>query len=88
MSELPFEENWISEKISTRVFSPNVIDDELKWHIDMEDRIVEVLNENDWKFQFDDKLPIEMKGIIEIKKGEWHRIIKGSTPLRVKITRY
>jgi hypothetical protein len=86
-NDLPFNEKWISEKISTRVFSPDVMDEELKWHIDMEDRIVEVLNDNDWKFQFDDKLPIEMKGVIEIKKGEWHRIIKGSTPLNVKITR-
>jgi hypothetical protein len=68
-NDLPFNEKWISEKISTRVFSPDVMDEELKWHIDMEDRIVEVLNDNDWKFQFDDKLPIEMKGVIEIKKG-------------------
>jgi hypothetical protein len=53
----------------------------------MEDRVVEILNDNDWKFQFDDQLPIKMEGTIEIKKGEWHRIIKGSTPLNVKITR-
>jgi len=53
----------------------------------MEDRIVEVLNENDWEFQFDNQLPIRMDGTIEIKMGEWHRIIKGSTPLNVKITR-
>jgi hypothetical protein len=87
MEELPFEESWISDKVSLRSFSPDLMDDELKWHIDMEDRVVEILNDNDWKFQFDDKLPIEMKGVIEIKKGEWHRIIKGSTPLNVKITR-
>ena len=84
---LPFEESWISDKISLRTFSPDLIDEELKWHIDMEDRVVEILNDNDWKFQFDDQLPIKMEGTIEIKKGEWHRIIKGSTPLNVKITR-
>jgi hypothetical protein len=87
MSELPFEESWIDDKVSLRSFSPDLMDEELKWHIDMEDRVVEILNDNDWKFQFDDQLPIEMKGVIEIKKGEWHRIIKGSTPLNVKITR-
>jgi hypothetical protein len=87
MSELPFEESWIDDKISLRSFSPDLMDEELKWHIDMEDRVVEILNDNDWKFQFDDQLPIKMEGVIEIKKGEWHRIIKGSTPLNVKITR-
>ena len=84
---LPFEESWISDKISLRTFSPDIMDEELKWHVDMEDRIVEVLNENDWEFQFDNQLPIRMDGTIEIKIGEWHRIIKGSTPLNVKITR-
>ena len=84
---LPFEESWISDKISLRTFSPVIMDEELKWHVDMEDRIVEVLNENDWEFQFDNQLPIRMDGTIEIKMGEWHRIIKGSTPLNVKITR-
>jgi len=84
---LPFEESWISDKISLRTFSPDIMDEELKWHVDMEDRIVEVLNENDWEFQFDNQLPMRMEGIIEIKKEEWHRIIKGSTHLNVKITR-
>jgi len=87
MEELPFEESWVSDKVSLRTFSPDITDEELKWHIDMEDRVVEILNDNDWKFQFDDQLPIKMEGVIEIKKGEWHRIIKGSTPLNVKITR-
>lgn len=84
---LPFKESWISDKISLRTFSPDIMDEELKWHVDMEDRIVEVLNENDWEFQFDNQLPIRMDGTIEIKMGEWHRIIKGSTPLNVRITR-
>lgn len=87
MEKLPFEESWISDNVSLRSFSPDLMDEEFKWHTDMEDRIVEVLNENDWKFQFDDQLPVPMSGTIEIKKGEWHRIIKGSTPLNVKITR-
>jgi hypothetical protein len=54
----------------------------------MEDRIIESLSENDWQFQSDNKLPVKIEGTIEIKKGEWHRIIKGSTPLRIKVTRY
>ncbi len=88
MKDLPFEESWISDNISIRTFSPDTESEELKWHIDMEDRIIESLSENDWQFQSDNKLPVKIEGTIEIKKGEWHRIIKGSTPLRIKVTRY
>jgi hypothetical protein len=28
-----------------------------------------------------------MKGVINIKKGQWHRLIKGTTDLEVKIRR-
>jgi hypothetical protein len=88
VKDLPFEESWISDNISIRTFSPDTESEELKWHIDMEDRIIESLSENDWQFQSDNKLPVKIEGTIEIKKGEWHRIIKGSTPLRIKVTRY
>jgi len=84
---LPFEEYWITKEESIRRFSPEVFDGELKWHIDLEDRIIESISENDWKFQFDDQLPVEMKGVINIKKGQWHRLIKGTTDLEVKIRR-
>jgi hypothetical protein len=84
---LPFEEYWITKEESIRRFSPEVFDEELKWHIDLEDRIIESISENDWKFQFDDQLPVEMKGVINIKKGQWHRLIKGTTDLEVKIRR-
>lgn len=87
MDKLPFKEEWINENQSLRTFFPETLDEELKWHIDTEDRIIEPLNLNDWKFQFDDQLPFDMEGKINIKKGEWHRIIKGTTELKMVITR-
>ena len=59
----------------------------LKWHTDEEDRIVWPLNDNDWKFQFDNELPIPFDGTlgIKIKKGIFHRIIKGTTDLILQI---
>lgn len=87
MNELPFKEEWINENQSIRTFFPDTFDEELKWHIDMEDRIIEPLNLNDWKFQFDNQLPFNMDRKINIKKGEWHRIIKGTTELKMVITR-
>lgn len=87
MNELPFEEEQIGDNIFIRNFYPDVLDEELKWHIDDEDRIVEPMNENDWQFQFDDSLPQKITDTIVIKKGVWHRLIKGSTDLSLKVTK-
>jgi hypothetical protein len=84
---LPFKERWVSENQSIRRFSPDVADEELKWHFDDEDRIIECSSETDWKFQFDNELPIKIKGTIKIPKGVWHRLIKGSNDLDLLITR-
>lgn len=82
---LPFTETIVSENEIIREFLPNQPEHLFKWHFDEEDRIIEALNENDWKFQYDNKLPIELKGYIEVQAGVYHRIIQGKTPLRVLI---
>ena len=87
MEDLPFGEEWISEKESIRIFKESLFDEELKWHFDEEDRIIEAIGETDWKFQFDNLLPIELKGPIQIKRGEYHRLIKGSGDLKISIKR-
>lgn len=87
MRDLPFNEEWISNKESIRIFEESLFDEELKWHFDEEDRTIECIGETDWKFQFDNQLPIEFEGPIEIKKGEYHRLIKGSGNLRISIRR-
>ena len=87
MEDLPFGEEWISEKESIRIFKESLFDEELKWHFDEEDRIIEAIGETDWKFQFDNLLPIELKGPIQIKRGEYHRLIKGSGDLKILIKR-
>lgn len=59
----------------------------LKWHEDEEDRIIHAMNENDWKFQFDNELPIDLSvgQEIYIPKGITHRVIKGTTELLIHI---
>jgi hypothetical protein len=56
MEKLPFIQEVIGDK-RLRIFSPNVDDEELKWHRDRENRLVEVLEGEDWYLQMDDEFP-------------------------------
>ena len=82
----PYQEE-INDLVITRVFNEDVESDELVWHRDINDRIVEILESDGWYFQFEDQLPIEMKkgDVLNIPKESYHRIIKGSNDLIVKI---
>ena len=67
-----------------RTFSESVDEQELIWHRDKRTR--EVSGEG-WKLQMDNQLPEEMtKGkLYRIPKMEYHRIIKGTGQLVLKI---
>ena len=83
----PYNDIEIKGNGFLRVFDDDIDPIELLWHRDKEDRIVEVLHDTDWKFQEDNKLPIELKeGIsIFIPRYSWHRLIKGTNKLKLKI---
>lgn len=68
-----------------RQFSQEVHEIDLKWHRDGEDREIIALGETDWKIQLDDRLPTSLNLPVFIKAGQWHRVIKGSGDLRLKI---
>lgn len=82
--EFPFKEN-IHNGYNYRKFSKDVNDNELTWHRDKEDRIVIPLHETDWKIQFDNEIPKYLNEIIAIPKNTFHRVIKGSEDLNIKI---
>ena len=82
---LPFKEEQVSENTFIRTFYQDVDSGDLYWHRDFEDRIIESIEETDWKFQLDDKLPINIEGEIFIPKGVYHRIIKGTGDLKIKL---
>lgn len=77
------------EEGSVRMFSPDVDEYDLEWHVDYEDRIVNVIQSDGWKLQFDNQIPQELikNQEIFIEKMAWHRIIKGAGQLIVKITK-
>ena len=82
---LPFKEEKICERVFNRKFFSHTPKEEFKWHTDGEDRIIIPLCENNWKFQLDNQLPIKIDSPIKVKKGEWHRLIKGSGDLYIRV---
>jgi hypothetical protein len=86
-NELPYNEE-INENVRVRTISESVENDELKWHRDRQDRLVEVIDSKGWELQFDNGLPIKLKkGMnIIIPEGVYHRVIKGNGDLKIKIT--
>jgi len=86
MSQKPYTEER-NDNIIRRTFSSSVNESELTWHRDLSDRVVIVLNENDWYLQFDNKLPVKLNVNEEyfIPKKTYHRVIKGDGDLMVEI---
>ena len=83
----PFTQEQSDGKI-IRTFSSDVDSDELKWHYDLNDRIVNVVGGDNWLLQFDNQLPEKLTPLKEyfIPKGVYHRVIKGDGDLVVTIT--
>lgn len=83
----PYKEHKKGNEI-IREFSTNVNSMELVWHRDAKDRIIEILDGEGWKFQLDNQLPVELKkgDKFQIQKEVYHRIQRGTTNLKIKIT--
>lgn len=73
-----------------RWFDPHKHDAEYVWHRDMEDREIEVLEGEGWQFQIENCLPwLLKKGMVfDIKQKEYHRLIKGVTPLKCRVYKH
>jgi hypothetical protein len=68
-----------------REFSQDIDPIELKWHRDDETRVIESIEETDWMIQLDNALPSTLNNTTEIPRHEWHRLIKGTGTLKIKI---
>ena len=85
--ELPFNEESLGKNEFIRTFSQDTDSGELVWHRDREDRIISPLVPTDWKFQMDNELPVPIEGEIFIQKGVFHRVIKGTGDLVIKLVK-
>jgi hypothetical protein len=81
----PYINLEITDKYIIREFNENIDPIELLWHRDNESRTVEIIGETDWKIQLDNQLPISLNSPIFIPRHEWHRVIKGTGTLKLKI---
>jgi hypothetical protein len=83
---IPYTQKIDNGKI-IRTFSPDVDSDELKWHQDLKDRKVTIIESGGWQFQMDNELPVKLLNAsqISIPKFVWHRVIKGDEELKVEI---
>jgi hypothetical protein len=81
----PYTDIEVTDKYIIREFNENIDPIELMWHRDNEDRELEIIGKTDWRIQLDNKLPILLENHIFIKKHEWHRVIKGTGTLKLKI---
>ena len=84
--DYPFDQIEKDGKL-IRIFLPDVDSEELKWHQDLNDRKVTIIEDGGWLFQMDDSLPnkLSIKEQLFIPKLSWHRVIKGKGNLVVEI---
>ena len=81
----PYTDLEITDKYIIREFGDNIDPIELMWHRDDEDRTIEIIGDTDWSIQLDNSLPTSLNERIFIKRHEWHRVIKGTGKLTLKI---
>ena len=82
---LPFKEEVMSDNVFIREFKEDTDSGEFMWHRDREDRIIESIDETDWKIQLDDELPKVIQGEVFIPMGVYHRVIKGTGDLKIRL---
>ena len=82
----PYTQSYDNGLIIRR-FDEEVDSNELVWHRDKNTREVTILEGTGWQLQLDNELPVELqKGkSYKIPQMEYHRLIKGTGKLVVKI---
>jgi len=81
----PYTDIEITNEYTIREFDENIDPVELLWHRDDENRTIEIIGNTDWQLQLEDQLPTSLNEPIFIPRHVWHRAIKGTGKLRLKI---
>ena len=81
----PYTDIEVTDEYIIREFCDNIDPIELLWHRDDEHRTIEIIGNTDWKLQLENQLPTSINQPIHIPRHEWHRVIKGTGTLKLKI---
>jgi hypothetical protein len=83
----PYNQKNLNNGVFLRTFSKDLVSEELVWHRDANDRIVEVLEGENWEIQFENELPqsLNIGEQYVIPAYTYHRIKRGTTDLKVII---
>jgi hypothetical protein len=84
----PYIDLEVTDHYIIREFSQDIDPIELLWHRDDENRTIEIMGNTDWMVQLEDSLPTSMNKPIFIPKHVWHRAIKGTGNLKLKIYKW
>ena len=84
---MPYVDKKLNNREILRTFDKNVLSEELVWHRDRNNRIVEVLGGEGWEIQLEDRLPelLEKGREYVIPAYTFHRIKRGTTDLKLRI---
>lgn len=84
----PYTDRKVNDETFVRVFNNDINESELVWHRDKKDRVVRVIEGQDWQLQYEDKLPFKMQvsESYHIPKEMYHRVIAGTGQLVLEIT--
>ena len=85
--EVPIQRNSNWKK---SFFKKETSQDELIWHLDKEDRKVELIEGTNWKLQLDNQLPqmLQLGKSYWIPKMTYHRLVKGDDDLSIRVWKY
>jgi hypothetical protein len=83
----PYDDVVIEENHFIRTIDNTADNSEMVWHRDRADRKVIALEGDEWYLQMDNEMPqlIELNKPIHIKKGVYHRVIRGKQKLKLEI---
>lgn len=73
------------EEGEVRIFTQDVPEEELVWHRDREDRVIDPIEPTNWMIQYDNELPKKITRLLFIPKNVYHRVVKGTGDLKIRV---
>jgi hypothetical protein len=82
----PYKDEFFSD-FFIRTFYLDKPSEDFIWHRDKRDRVISIISGKGWKLQMDNQMPIDLiqRKVYRIPKETFHRLLKGSNDLIIKV---